>query len=420
MPQDKRLHQSDFVGDPRVVEITTRANDAYANRLYSDVIDDAGHQYVDLVMEGGGVLGIALLGYVHVLEEAGLRFLNIGGTSAGSIAAMLLAGLGTRDQPKGMKIAEELANVDMNDFVDGGKMARLLLKELLGRRRVMRAAAYYVGARGAFLRALGFNPGDNFLKWMTEVLARDGVDSTRALVERMEVVPDGFRRRDGESIADPAKRARVGMITAEIGTSTKVELPKMAPLFWKTWEELTPAAYVRASMSVPFFFHPYRVDPIPGDGAARELWQQHVNFDGYLPGAAVFVDGGIMSNFPIDIFHRHGHVPTAPTFGVKLGTDKRTSTEIAHPAALGLAAFNSARHCLDYDFIKRNPDYRHLVSHIDTGDHHWLNFDLTAEAKIDLFRRGAEAADAFLATFQWDEYKKIRRGIAEGIRESDR
>lgn len=37
------------------------------------------------VMEGGSVLGIALTGYTYVLQQAGIRFLGIGGTSAGSI-----------------------------------------------------------------------------------------------------------------------------------------------------------------------------------------------------------------------------------------------------------------------------------------------------------------------------------------------
>ena len=36
---------------------------------YSDIVDEFGNQYVDLVQEGGGVLGIALLGYTYVLEE---------------------------------------------------------------------------------------------------------------------------------------------------------------------------------------------------------------------------------------------------------------------------------------------------------------------------------------------------------------
>lgn len=56
-------------------------------RAYSDALDGEGHQYVDLVMEGGGVLGVALLGYIHVLEQAGLRFVSLGGASAGSITS---------------------------------------------------------------------------------------------------------------------------------------------------------------------------------------------------------------------------------------------------------------------------------------------------------------------------------------------
>ena len=35
----------------------------------SDVTDREGNQYVDLVQEGGGVLGIALVGYTYVLEK---------------------------------------------------------------------------------------------------------------------------------------------------------------------------------------------------------------------------------------------------------------------------------------------------------------------------------------------------------------
>lgn len=50
----------------------------------SDLEDDQGNQYVDIVLEGGGVLGIALVGYTYAMEQAGIRFLNIAGTSAGS------------------------------------------------------------------------------------------------------------------------------------------------------------------------------------------------------------------------------------------------------------------------------------------------------------------------------------------------
>jgi NTE family protein len=106
-------------------------------------------------------------------------------------------------------------------------------------------------------------------------------------------------------------------------------------------------------------------------------------------------------------------VPSAPTFGVKLGTDQRKHSDIDEPMELVSAIFNSARHCLDYDFIARNPDYRNLVTCIDTGEHNWLNFDMTDEAKVDLFVSGARAADQFLRKFDWKEYKNIRKGIAK-------
>ena len=59
----------------------------------SDIVDGENNQYIDLVLEGGGMLGIALVGYSWALEEMGIRFFGVGGTSAGSINALLLAAL---------------------------------------------------------------------------------------------------------------------------------------------------------------------------------------------------------------------------------------------------------------------------------------------------------------------------------------
>ena len=46
-------------------------------------------------MQGGDVLGIAIVGYTYALEEVGLRFLGLGGSSAGAINALLLASTGS-------------------------------------------------------------------------------------------------------------------------------------------------------------------------------------------------------------------------------------------------------------------------------------------------------------------------------------
>jgi NTE family protein len=91
---------------------------------FSDIIDASNHQYVDLVMEGGGVLGIALTGYTYILEQAGIRFLGVGGTSAGSINALMIAALGPPGQAKSERLLDILSRMPMESFIDGDSDAR--------------------------------------------------------------------------------------------------------------------------------------------------------------------------------------------------------------------------------------------------------------------------------------------------------
>ena len=51
---------------------------------------------VDLVQQGGGMFGVALLGYTYIMEKAGIRFHSFGGTSAGAINAAFLAAIPNR------------------------------------------------------------------------------------------------------------------------------------------------------------------------------------------------------------------------------------------------------------------------------------------------------------------------------------
>ncbi|KFL16373.1 hypothetical protein GT94_04495 [Geobacillus stearothermophilus] len=46
---------------------------------------------IDLVFSGGGVKGFALLGAYEAIEEKGLRWKRLAGTSAGALLAALLA-----------------------------------------------------------------------------------------------------------------------------------------------------------------------------------------------------------------------------------------------------------------------------------------------------------------------------------------
>lgn len=81
----RQLTPDDFKTHGPVVEVVTKA--VGLGKVVSDIVsaDDEPIQYVDLVQKGGGVLGVALVGYVYVLEQAGIRFLKLAGTSAGAI-----------------------------------------------------------------------------------------------------------------------------------------------------------------------------------------------------------------------------------------------------------------------------------------------------------------------------------------------
>jgi NTE family protein len=380
-------------------------------KVFSDVMDTDGNQYVELVQEGGGVLGVALLGYTFVLEQMGLRFFSLAGTSAGSINAMMLAGQGDVSGEKSEKIIDALVNKNLFDFVDGDKHSKRLIEAILSNKgkfilvyRVLRVIKTLFGD-------LGLNPGKDFLNWLIEYLDEGEKFTLARLEDTFGKVPGNLVIREGVDKTTEGLKPRLAIITADLTTETKVEFPKMASLYWEDPAIIHPAKYVRASMSIPYFFEPFTIDKIPQGEEAARRWETMVSFRGKLPKKAYFVDGGVMSNFPIDVFHKKNSVPRLPTFGVRLGIDRDQANTISSPFNLFGAMFNSLRHLHDYDFILKNPDYSRLIAKIDIGKHNWLNFNISDEAKLDLFVRGARTAASFLKKFDWPQYKEIRESL---------
>src|SRR5207245_8698410 len=78
-----------FIKDPQILSCLAQLEAAFGKGgerlIISDVLDDEGHQYVNLVQKGGGVLGVALVGYTYILEQMNIRFMRITVTSAGAI-----------------------------------------------------------------------------------------------------------------------------------------------------------------------------------------------------------------------------------------------------------------------------------------------------------------------------------------------
>jgi NTE family protein len=166
-------------------------------------------------------------------------------------------------------------------------------------------------------------------------------------------------------------------------------------------------------MSVPIFFQPFVVDRIPTGQESMTNWTKLASYEAEIPENVKIVDGGVLSNFPIYVFHNYKFVPRSPTFGVRLGIERDKPEIIGGIPELVKALFRTTRHILDYDFISQNQEYKKLICEIDTGKHYWLNFNLSDDDKKDLFAKGVLAAANFLREFDWQEYKKLRRRLIQ-------
>ena len=103
----------------------------------------------DLVLEGGGVKGIALVGAVSVLEQAGYTFERIAGTSAGAVVGgFLAAGI------QAPELEDILRAVEWEEFRDGDLLTKL----------------GPVGQSIALLRNGGIYRGDYFTDWFNRQL----------------------------------------------------------------------------------------------------------------------------------------------------------------------------------------------------------------------------------------------------------
>ncbi len=404
----------DFIEQPGMPEILARVEALkQSGKVFSDVTDAEGHQYVDLVQEGGGVLGIALVGYTFVLEQANIRFFSLAGTSAGAINTLMLASLGQIPDSKSSKILDLLVNKNLFDFVDGEPGIKSLIQGFIDGRPKwwlwMKAAGQIRRIISLINNQLGINPGNDFEGWVKSNLARNGIHTTKDLVEFRQFMP-ALSCRDGRSTSD--LKPRLVMITSDVTTQTKVQFPEMAPLYWRDPDNVHPAVYLRASMSIPVFFYPVIADDIPNDPAAKARWEEMVKFRGELPPKVAFVDGGLLSNFPINVFHNASKVPRLPTFGVRLSSFRDQYNKTDSFFSFAGAMIGTMRHIFDFDFFLRHPDYQYIICSINADNsYNWLDFNMKDENKKGLFLLGAQKAIEFLEHFDWPGYKDIRKKL---------
>jgi NTE family protein len=309
---------------------------------------------VDLVLEGGGVRGIALLGAVLRLYDEGYRFPRIAGTSAGAIVAALVA-------------AQQRAGRDLHELVD--VLRRAPLQELVDEPFLQHATGP-VGDGVALLLQGGVHGTERLTEWVATELAPLGVTTFADL--RLPPDPGGTLQ--------PYQAYSLVVHSSDITRRVLARLPWDYGEYGLVADDQRVADGVTASAATPFFFRP--VQQRTGSG-----------------GVVTWIDGGLLSNFPITVFDRtDGREPRWPTWGIKLSGPPPTVPDrpVRTPLGIAIACLQTLmndefnRYHLDEEGVNRRTIF------VDTGDVPALDFSLDRATQDELLRRGARAAETFL------------------------
>ena len=414
----------------------------------------------NLVLQGGGTLGLAHAGFVAGLECAGIRFAGLAGTSAGSILAMGIAGIRGDDimretYPKLVQITD---TVPMDHFIDGPRPIRVLIKRALKGHPIL-MPQHWGGVISALLRLRdrrGLNHGTAFEKWLEGVLSELGCATIADLYQALDRIWDDLsdltklrpHGKQGEPTLrvppeqDEALNTHPGavllqLITMAMPVGLKFQLPQDLLYLSPEYQAISPARLVRTSMSIPGFFEPVVMQ------TNKQTWRHRVASDisGLLSADQekqfseledlVFLDGGMMSNLPSDSFR--DVMPEVPTIVVPLvgGGAKKEMTRRRKMSDLGsdIAACASAvRLQRDREIWAQNASLRSAFDHaeqtsqavkrkkrtarrypvatapIDVGDANWLNFVMSEAEKASLFEAGLSRARDLLLDLKKGEH----------------
>ncbi len=297
----------------------------------------------------GGVRGIGLVGAVDALAEAGYEFPRVAGSSAGAIVAAMVAALQTAGEPLS-RLAEIMRTLDYRKFLDRNLIGHIPL--IGGGLSLLVSDGVY---RGAYLEQL-----------LAGLLADLGVHTFGDL-------------RTGEQ---PEQFAWSLVVTAsDLSRRRLVRIPWDLDSYGLDPDEFSVARAVHASSAIPFVFEPVRVR------------------------GATWVDGGLLSNFPVALFDRADGEPRWPTFGIRLSARPGIPpTRPVHgPVSLGIAAIETLVSNQDNAYID-DPCTVQRTIFVPADGVSPIDFDITSEQRDALYRRGLQAGRKFLQSWNYADY----------------
>lgn len=290
------------------------------------------------VFEGGGVRGAAFAGAYSGCKNAGVEFVGTVGTSAGSIAAVLIAAdLSPEELTKELsKKFKEFLEID-SQVVSKKDKIWIALSGFFGKQN-----SEYVQK---FL-GMGLYSSEKIEGWVNSVLAK-----------KLKI--------EGRKVQFKDLPKPTAIVAADVQSQS--------PRIWSQYRTPdSPVGYaVRCSCNIPFFFK-----PVSGEGAT-------------------YVDGGLLANFPLFLVPELRIEATTPRLCFRLVGDKKESNPKPETGMeLGkylVGTLLDGATTVQVSMAEEAP-----TINIKTGPIDSTNFDITENEIRELVAAGEQAVSEFM------------------------
>ena len=273
---------------------------------------------VDGVFSGGGIKGFAYVGAMHVLEESGIRFKRVAGTSAGAIlAAFIAAGYNAKE------LEEIFDELNMKILLDPPK--------------------FFIG--NSFIKWInlymrfGMYQGKSLEKWFDEKLLAKGIYTFGDL-------PKGILK----------------LIASDLTNGKILVLPDDLGHYGIDSDTFPISRALRMSCGLPFFF-----EPVYLKNGKREC---------------VIVDGGVLSNFPLWIYDNGFKLRPVLGMKLSSASEDKSPHEIDNAIQLFEALFSTMQNAHDNRYIARKHEKNIIFIPVEDFSTTQFDVDVETKGKL--------------------------------------
>lgn len=325
------------------------------------------HKYKNLVFSGGGILGIAYLGSLDYLYKTHLIYPieRVAGTSAGAITACLTSfNLSFKDLSNSLLSLDYTQILDKDDTPETPRELTATVKEQFGK------VFDNIDCVFRLIKKFGWYSSQYFYDWIKGQIANQ-FDSTK------KAPPYTFSDFHNTSIHKNKRPFKdLYIIGTNVSNSTSIVFS------YESTPNMEVAEAVRISMSVPLLFESITSDCISANNEPPN----------------VFIDGGMLYNFPINLFDSIS--PISETLGIYFKSTP-TPTPIKNLVNFLSNALSCSGSVQNVLFASKPENIARSIC-IQTGDISPFDFEITTgdNTYTFLYEQGYHAAEIYFSLLQ--------------------